>query len=111
VHANGTVEIRHADGSKTILSEGGYTEITADGKARTSLYSQVQPTYPAALPSEQDVVLWLQAHNTRLLDLISTIASDGQASVGNYLLNEGAGLTLFQQVERRRAFVERMLAK
>lgn len=110
VQANGTVEIRHPDGSKTFLSEGGIRKVSPDGRETAYYSSQVQPVFPAALPDEQDVVVWLQGHNASLLDLISNVASDGQASVDNYLKNEGAGLSLYQQVERRRRFVERMLA-
>lgn len=108
---NGSVLVRYPDGHGVMHFEGGRREITATGQESTILYSEVQPSYPPALPTQPEVLRWLQTYNQQLLYLIGAAVTDGDTSVRNYQKTERADMSLYEQINRRLICLARLLSR
>jgi len=85
--ADGTVEIRYADGTVERHSESGIDITLPDGNRMSKRFIEVVPTFPSEPPTESEG-LWLEEHASRLLDHIRTLTLSQEDAVDNYLRRE-----------------------
>lgn len=125
VKPDGTLELHYADGSIVgILSAGNQDGInsyridpvTRDTTFSRALFNQVQAAYPpgfvgteTAISEEwlQNLNAWIEHHGDRLLGRIDTLLDD-EAYAGYLSYEEGADLSIYEKVNFRYTFLERL---
>lgn len=125
VKPDGTLELHYTDGSIVgILSAGNQDGLnryridpaTQDTTYFRALFSQVQAAYPpgfvgteAAISAEwlQSLNAWIEHHGDRLLGRINLLLDD-EAYDGYLSYEENAGLSIYEKVNFRYTFLERL---
>src|SRR5262245_22519033 len=103
VLADGTVEVRYADGTIRRYDQGGgITTVFPDGKTQRALPANVAKLAPPLTLSDPNFSPWLEQENNRLLEIIQAMVpqSDRQAVVQNVNAAE-VGKTVYQQIDFR----------
>jgi hypothetical protein len=98
---DGSVELRYPDGTVRHRFGGGETVTRPDGTTSTMLFQNAQPPTPPTAPPDAGHADWLEAENSRLLDIMRTLVGNDETSVQNYLEREGPGRTVYEQIEAR----------
>jgi hypothetical protein len=98
---DGSVELRYPDGTIRHRFAGGETVTRPDGTSSTMLFQNAQPPTPPTAPPDAGHANWLDAENARLLDIMRTLVGNDETSIQNYLEREGAGRTVYEQIEAR----------
>jgi hypothetical protein len=106
---NGHTELRYPDGTVRERFPGGETVTRPGGAPQTFLYSSAQPPTPPSAPPDADLALWLEGENKQLLEIIRLLVGDDNASVQNYLSQEGAGLSAYERIVSRTETVDRLV--
>ena len=95
-HDAGPVGERDGDG----LVDREHREGCPDGQEQIFLFQDVQGATPPSTPPDTAHADWLTQQNDSLLIIISTLVGNDEASVNNYLANENAGSSPYQQMDR-----------
>lgn len=107
---DGSVELRYPDGTIKSYSSGGQTIIFPDGREMRMLYLHVQPDTPPSLPSDPQMLGWLQWSNDSLLDFMRRLVGNDETAVGHYLEREqNTAQTLYEQILLRTEVVNQLL--
>jgi hypothetical protein len=106
---DGTIEIHQSDGTiEQLLSDCGRTIIYPDGKIQRALCStQVQPNTVPELPPDSQWTGLLQNYCDGLLEAISTMLLNDQASINNYKAFEG-DRALTEKIRLRIKYVNKL---
>jgi hypothetical protein len=108
---DGSVEIRYPDGTIKRIYDGGFTVVNPDGSTMTASYLQVQVDTPPSLPSDGQILAWLEWSNDSLLDFIRTLVSNDETAVNHYLQREEDNTnTLYDKMRLRTRVVSQLLA-
>ena len=107
---DGSVEIRYPDGTVKRFYEGGFTVVSPQGLAMTAQYLQVQADTPASLPSDVQVLAWLEWSNESLLEFIRTLVDNNEMAVSHYLQREQENTeNVYEQMRLRTKVVGQLL--
>jgi hypothetical protein len=106
---NGHTELRYPDGTIRERFAGGETVTRPGGVSQTFLYSSAQPPTPPSAPPDADLALWLEDENRQLLEIIRLLVANDEASVQNYLSQEGDGLSAYGRIVLRTETVDRLV--
>jgi hypothetical protein len=98
---NGHVELRYPDGTIRERYRGGETVTNPDGSQRRLSYASAQWPTPPSAPPDTTHAKWLDAENTRLLDIMRTMVGNDEPSVQHYLSQESSGISTYQQITSR----------
>jgi hypothetical protein len=107
---DGRVEIQRPDGSRRILNNCGFTEISPTGHQSTITCAEAQPPTPPPLPTNPDNLKWLKTENDSLLAIIKSLVGNDQQAVQHYLDSEGANLTVYDRILRRTTVINQLLS-
>lgn len=108
---DGDVKIRYPDGTTKIYFHGGVTVIQPNGESLTFLFSQVQPDDPPALPSDPQLVEWLEWSNSSLLEFIRSLVNNDETAVNHYLQKEAEHtINIFDQMRMRTSVIGNLLS-
>jgi len=97
----GVVEIHYSDGHKKRLFQGGYDIISPTGQVSPARFASSQPPTPPSAPPDTQHAKWLEAENTRLLNILKGLVANDEASINNYLNEEGPGSSYYVQIDSR----------
>lgn len=97
---NGHVVLTYPDGTIRERYSGGETVTRPDGTVQTYLFQNAQPPTPPTAPDAANAI-WLDNQSQRLLDIIGMLVGHDQASIDNYLAQEGPSLSVYQRIEAR----------
>jgi hypothetical protein len=110
IRPDGRVEIQRPDGSKRILNNCGFTEVSPDGRQSTIACTDVQPPTAPPLPTNQDNLKWLRNENDSLLAIIKSLVGNDQEAIQHYLNSEGANLNDYDRILRRTTVINQLLS-
>lgn len=110
IRPDGRVEVQRPDGSRRIINNCGYTEISPTGHESTVTCAGVQPPSPPPLPTNPDNLKWLKNENDSLLWIIKSLVGNDQQAIQHYLDSEGSNLTDYDRIYRRTTVINQLLS-
>jgi hypothetical protein len=110
IRPDGRVEFQRPDGSRRIINNCGFTEISPTGRESTMTCAGVQPPSPPPLPTNPENLKWLKNENDSLLAIIKSLVGNDQQAVQHYLDSEGQNLSDYDRIYRRTTVINQLLS-
>ncbi|ADE13482.1 hypothetical protein Nhal_0283 [Nitrosococcus halophilus Nc 4] len=101
IQPDGSVLIKYADGTRKHMYRGGVDLTRPDGTVQRSSFIEVQVANLPDFPTEGQTVIWLQAHNDNLLNIIQALVDNDETAIQNYLAHEGEERPLYEKINKR----------
>jgi hypothetical protein len=98
---DGTIELRLPDGRIVQRTEGRQITIRPDGSSSGVMHVNAPWPTPPSGPSGQTLKNWLLFESEQLMYVMRILVGNDDASIANYLQQEGADASPYEKVESR----------
>ena len=110
VNSKGHIVITYPDGSRTEKFSGGMEKFGPDGKSMGKmLFSTGAPVAIPPDPPNNFEKAWLKDQSEGLLSIIRNLVGGDEASIDHYLKTEKASLNIYEQINKRRRVIDKMV--